>query len=127
MKKMMIIAAMVSVMLIPAQMEANNKVNNKPKVESNNRKDFNNKKFNDKRFNDNRKFDKQKAYYKMNDFNKKKAYNKRKPNRPAVMVINRPAPRPRPVPPPPPVKVIYRNNPIAEAIELAALAAIIAN
>ena len=127
MKKMMIIAAMVSVMLIPAQMEANNKVNNKPKVEFNNRKDFNNKKFNDKRFNDNRKFDKQKAYYKMNDFNKKKAYNKRKPNRPAVMVINRPAPRPRPVPPPPPVKVVYRNNPIAEAIELAALAAIIAN
>ena len=127
MKKMMIIAAMVSVMLIPAQMEANNKVNNKAKVEFNNRKDFNNKKFNDKRFNDNRKFDKQKAYYKMNDFNKKKAYNKRKPNRPAVMVINRPAPRPRPVPPPPPVKVVYRNNPIAEAIKLAALAAIIAN
>ena len=127
MKKMMIIAAMVSVILIPAQMEANNKVNNKPKVEFNNRKDFNNKKFNDKRFNDKRKFDKQKAYYKMNDFNKKKAYNKRKPNRPAVMVINRPAPRPRPVPPPPPVKVVYRNNPIAEAIELAALAAIIAN
>ena len=127
MKKMMIIAAMVSVMLIPAQMEANNKVNKKPKVEFNNRKDFNNKKFNDKRFNDNRKFDKQKAYYKMNDFNKKKAYNKRKPNRPAVMVINRPAPRPRPVPPPPPVKVVYRNNPIVEAIELAALAAIIAN
>ena len=122
MKKMMIIAAMVSVMLIPAQMEANNKVNNKPKVEFNNRKDFNNKKFNNKR-----KFDKQKAYYKMNDFNKKKAYNKRKPNRPAVMVINRPIPRPRPVPPPPPVKVVYRNNPIAEAIELAALAAIIAN
>ena len=127
MKKMMIIAAMVSAMLIPAQMEANNRVNNKAKVEFNNRKDFNNKKFNDKRFNDNRKFDKQKAYYKMNDFNKKKAYNKRKPNRPAVMVINRPAPRPRPVPPPPPVKVVYRNNPIAEAIKLAALAAIIAN
>ena len=124
MKKMMIIAAMVSAMLIPAQMEANNRVNNKAKVEFNNRKDFNNKKFND-----NRKFDKQKAYYKMNDFNKQKAYNKRKPNRPAVMVINRPAPRPRPrpVPPPPPVKVVYRNNPIAEAIELAALAAIIAN
>ena len=71
MKKMMIIAAMVSAMLIPAQMEANNRVNNKAKVEFNNRKDFNNKKFNDKRFNDNRKFDKQKAYYKMNDFNKK--------------------------------------------------------
>ena len=127
MKKMMIIAAMVSAMLIPAQMEANNRVNNKGKVEFNNRRDFNNKKFNDKRFNDNRKFDKQKAYYKMNNFNKKKAYNKRKPNRPAVMVTNRPAPRPRPVPPPPPVKVVYRNNPIAEAIELAALAAIIAN
>ena len=97
---MMIIAAMVSAMLIPAQLEANNRVNNKAKVEFNNRRDFNNKKFNDKRFNDkrfndNRKFDKQKAYYKMNDFNKKKAYNKRKPNRPAVMVINRPAPRPR--------------------------------
>ena len=29
MKKMMIIAAMVSMMLIPAQMEANNRVNNK--------------------------------------------------------------------------------------------------
>ena len=44
MKKMMIIAAMVSVMLIPAQMEANNRVNNKGRVEYNNKKDFGKKK-----------------------------------------------------------------------------------
>ena len=33
MKKMMIFAVMMSMMLMPAQMEAKNKVNNKAKVE----------------------------------------------------------------------------------------------
>ena len=123
MKKMMIIAAMVSMMLIPAQMEAKNKVNNKAKVEyRNNKKDFGKKEF--KKFKDDKRFDNKK------NFKKKKAYNNRKPNRPAVIAVNRPAPRPRPLPPPPaPVKVIYENpsNAVAQAISLAALAAIIAD
>ena len=123
MKKMMIIAAMVSMMLIPAQMEAKNKVNNKAKVEyRNNKKDFGKKEF--KKFKDDKRFDNKK------NFKKKKAYINRKPNKPAVIVANRPAPRPRPLPPPPaPVKVIYERpaNAVAQAISLAALAAIIAN
>ena len=64
MKKMMIIAAMVGVMLIPAQMMAGNKM---AKVEYNRKKEYNNR--NDyRRFNDEkafRKFDNKKDFYKM--------------------------------------------------------------
>lgn len=117
MKKMMIIAVMMGAMLIPAQMMASNKVNNKAKVE------YRNGKKNDK---------KPKMNYKDFDKGKKKGYNyyankkPYKPNKPKVVVVNRPAP----VPPPPPVRVVYESNPVnavASVIGLAALAAIIAN
>ena len=107
MKKIMIIAALVSVMLIPAQMEANNKVNNKARIEYN--------KNSYKKFDNRRGFDKKQAYYKK-DFNKKKVYKKRIPARPGVVVAKKPALRPRPYPrpyprqvppPPPPVRVVY--------------------
>ena len=110
MKKMMIIAAMVSVMLIPAQMEANNKVNSKPKVELNNKND---KKFDNKK--DEKKF--------KND--KKKLKKQPKPQ----AIVKMPAPRPAPLPQAQ-VNVVYESNPInavASVIGLAALAAIIAN
>ena len=59
MKKMMIIAAMVSMMLIPAQMEAKNKVDNKAKIEyRNDKKDFDKK--DNKKFKDDKKFKKEK-------------------------------------------------------------------
>lgn len=115
MKKMMIIAAMVGAMLIPAQMEASNKVNNRVKVEYKNRKD-------EKRFMGERRLDCRKNFNKPRDCN-------RKPSRPNVVVVNNS--KPRPVPPPPaPRKVVYESNPVsavASVIGLAALAAIIAN
>ena len=130
MKKMRIIAAMVSVMLIPAQMEANNKVNNKPKVE------FNNKK-NDKKFKDDKKFDNKKNDYK--NFDKKKKEDKKLKNdkkknnlkkQPKKQdMIKVPAPRQLPQPAAQ-VNVVYNSNPVnavASVIGLAALAAIIAN
>ena len=107
MKKIMIIAALVSVMLIPAQMEANNKVNNSYK-KFDNRNVY-------RKFDDRRGFDKKQAYYKKG-FNKKKVYKKRIPARPGVVVAKKPALRPRPYPrpyprqvppPPPPVRVVY--------------------
>lgn len=118
MKKMMIIAVLVSMMLIPAQMEAKNKVNNKAKVEyRNNKKDYGKKEY--------------KKSYNNKQFNNKKNFKKenKKSNKPAVIVVNKPAPRPRPLPPPAPIKVIYQSpsNAIAQAISLAALAAIIAD
>ena len=118
MKKMMIIAAMVSMMLIPAQMEASNKVNNNPKVEyRNDKREFKNRK-DDKKFKDYRNDDKRNR----NDY-------KRKPKKPNVAMVKMPAPRPVP-PPPAPVKMVYESNPVGTAaavIGLAALAAIIAN
>ena len=116
MKKIMIIAALVSVMLIPAQMEANNKVNNKARIEynKNSYKKFDNRNVY-RKLDDRRGFDKKQAYYKK-DFNKKKVYKKRIPARPGVVVAKKPALRPRPYPrpyprqvppPPPPVRVVY--------------------
>lgn len=118
----MIIAVLASMMLIPAQMEAKNKVNNKAKVEyRNNKKDYGKKEY--KKSYNNKQFDNKK------NFKKKKAYNYKKSNKPAVIVVNKPAPRPRPLPPPAPIKVIYQSpsNAIAQAISFAALAAIIAD
>ena len=119
MKKMMIIAAMVSVMLIPAQMEANNKVNSKPKVELNNKND---KKFDNKK--DEKKFKNDKKFYNKRD-DKKKLKKQPKPQ----AIVKMPAPRPAPLPQAQ-VNVVYESNPInavASVIGLAALAAIIAN
>ena len=117
MKKMMIIAAMVGLMLIPAQMEANNKVNNKkPKVEYNSKKESDIKK-NDKKFKD----DKKKNEKKFKD--NKKGYDK-KSNKPNKQIVKMQPPRPSQI------KVVNEENPvgaIASVIGLAALAAIIAN
>ncbi len=119
MKKMMMIAVLIGGMLMPAQIMARNNNGSKPKVEYRNDKKKPQEKFE-------KKIDKRKR---RNNFNNR--YGNKKPNRPNVVVINRPAPRPRPIPPPPPpVKVVYENDPVsavASVIGLAALAAIIAN
>ena len=125
MKKMMIIAAMVSVMLIPAQMEANNKVNSKPKVELNNKND---KKFDNKK--DEKKFKNDKKFYNKRDDKKFKDDKKKLKKQPKPQaIVKMPAPRPAPLPQAQ-VNVVYESNPInavASVIGLAALAAIIAN
>ena len=144
MKKMMIIAVMMSVMLMPAQMFAkNDRVNEKPRVENNQKKkeirvgnDRNNKpavkpdnkpnvKPNDKPNN--------KPANKPNNKPNKDYRPNNKPAKP-VVVVNRPAPvvvvnNPAPVPPPPPR--YYNDNDAADAIanflSIVGLMAIIAN
>ena len=134
MKKMIVIAALIGGMLMPAQMMAqNNRKNAKAKVE--NRVD-------------NRDRKKGGNNIVMNKPGKPGADRKpgfniggnRKPqppvvvNRPApapVVVVNRPAPRPCPPPPPPAPRRCYHNNDVANAaaavVGLAALVALIAN
>ena len=131
---MIVIAALIGGMLMPAQMMAqNNRKNAKARVE--NRMDNRDRK---KGGND----------FAMNKpckpgADKKPGFNvggNRKPqppvvvNRPApapVVVVNRPAPRPCPPPPPPAPRRCYHNNDVANAaaavVGLAALVALIAN
>ena len=148
MKKMIVIAALIGGMLMPAQIMAQrNNRNEKPRVENrDNRKDMKpgNSKGGNKEMNFNKPGKKDKPGFAMNKPGKKgkpgKGYKKPgrynyKYNRPApppVVVVNRPAPRP--CPPPPPPAVVYRNcydNDAAEAavavLGLAALVALIAN
>lgn len=126
MKKMMIIAALIGGMLIPAQSMANNdKGNAKPKVE-NRGKEKRGYKIGKK---DNRKPD-----YRPGKPGKPGRPDYRpdyRPNRP-VVVVNRPAPRPcPPPPPPPPVRRCYYDNPAADAavtvLGIAALISLIAD
>ncbi len=138
MKKMMIIAALISGMLMPAQIfakenrgdkkpkaeynkfEKNNKGNKKPQM---NYKDFDKGKNNKKGYNGDYKYGKNKGNKKGNNYYaKKKPYKPYKPNKPNVIVVNKPAP----VPPPPPVKVVYKSNPVSAAASLVGLAALIA-
>ena len=138
MKKMIVIAALIGGMLMPAQIMAqNNRKNEKPRVENRDkRKDM--KPGNNKPGKNN------KAGFAINKPGKGNP-KPQKYNRPAprpVVVVNRPAPRPvvvvnNPAPrpcPPPPAPVIYKNyydNDVAEAaaavIGLAALIALVAN
>ena len=127
MKKMIVIAALIGGMLMPAQIMAqNNRKNEKPRVENRDkRKDM--KPGNNKPGKNN------KAGFAINKPGKGKP-KPQKYNRPAprpVVVVNNPAPRPCP---PPPAPVIYKNyydNDVAEAavavIGLAALIALVAN
>ena len=135
MKKMIVIAALIGGMLMPAQIMAQrNNRNEKPRVENrDNRKDMKpgNGKGGNKEMNFNKPGKKGKpgkGYKKPGRYNYK--YNRPAP--PPVVVVNRPAPRP--CPPPPPPAVVYRNcydNDAAEAavavLGLAALVALIAN
>ncbi|MBQ8336491.1 MAG: hypothetical protein IJY44_03035 [Bacteroidaceae bacterium] len=135
MKKMMIIAALVSGMLMPAQIfakenrgdkkpkaeynkfEKNNKGNKKPQM---NYKDFDKGKNNKKGYKDDYKYGKNKGNKKgYKNYGYKKPGKPKKPN---VIVVNKPAP----VPPPPPVKVVYKSNPVSAAASLVGLAALIA-
>ena len=130
MKKMMIIAALIGGMLMPAQIMAQNNKNAKPKVENRNNKKGNGKDF------------KQGRNKKNDNRDRKYSFNAGKPgknNRPVVVagrpqrpkppvVINRPAPRP--LPPPPPRKAYCSNdaaNVAATVVSLAALIALIAD
>ena len=132
MKKIMIIAVMVSTMLMPAQMMAkNNKNNAKARVE--NRMDFKveakRNDWKDKKFNK----------VKPNMRNDKKFTNKKPMKKPNRVVINRPpaprlAPRPRPIPVPAPRRIYVNNcynNDVVEAaatiVGIAALASLIAD
>ena len=135
MKKMIVIAALIGGMLMPAQIMAQrNNRNEKPRVENrDNRKDM--KPGNGKGGNKEMNFNKPGKKDKPGKGCKKPGRYNYKYNRPApppVVVVNRPAPRP--CPPPPPPAVVYRNcydNDAAEAavavLGLAALVALIAN
>lgn len=134
MKKMMIIAVMMSAMLMPAEMMAknNNRDFAKPRVENrmNNRKDF---KVAAKRDNRSDKFAKARPVKPID----KKYRNDRPARRPKpVAKVRRPAPRPAPMPRPRPiVRPVYHNHCCAnDAMEtaativgIAALAALIAD
>ena len=125
MKKMMIFAVMMSIMLMPAQMMAqNNKKNEKPKMEFENRKDD---KKNDKF--DNRKDDKKNDKFDNKKNDKKNDFN-RKPKKPQPPIAKKPNPKPKPKPKPKFKINVVDNNPIneiASVIGLAALIAIVAN
>ena len=114
MKKMIVIAALIGGMLMPAQMMAQNRNGKKrPKVELRGNK------------RDNRK-----------EMKIGKEYRMGKPGKPVrrpapVVVVNRPAPRPRPCLPPPPPPVHRCHNDAAEIVStvvgLAALVSLIAD
>ena len=137
MKKMMIFAVMMSIMLMPAQMMAqNNKKNEKPKMEFENRKDdkkndkFDNRKDDKKndKF-DNRKDDKKNDKFDNKKNDKKNDFN-RKPKKPQPPIAKKPNPKPKPKPKPKFKINVVDNNPIneiASVIGLAALIAIVAN
>lgn len=135
MKKMMIIAVLISGMLMPAQIMAKeNRGNKKPKVEYRNNKIEKGDKKDKKAIAPPGK-DKKKGYgrnckddkkgkpmgYKDNKKGYKNDYCK-KPGKPDVIVVNKPAP----VPPPPPAKVVYKSDPASAAASLVGLAALIA-
>ena len=126
MKKMMVIAVMMSAMLMPAQMMAKeNKNNAKAKIEN---------RIGDRmEFKANRK-EKKFMKAKPNKPNNKKFMKKRPMRRPAPVIVNRPpAPRPRRIPAPAPqyIYVNNYNNDVVEAaatiVGIAALASIIAD
>lgn len=126
MKKMMVIAVMMSAMLMPAQMMAKENNNNaKAKIEN---------RIGDRReFKANRK-EKKFMKAKPNKPNNKKFMKKRPMRRPAPVIVNRPpAPRPRRIPAPAPqyIYVNNYNNDVVEAaatiVGIAALASIIAD
>ena len=152
MKKMIIIAALIGGMLMPAQIMAqNNRKNAKARVENRvNNKDKKMDAF--KGGNKDRDFDmggknkpgKNNGYakgYKGGKPGKKNkgfyvgGYDRPAPpviiNRPApVVVVNRPAPRPCPPPPPAPRRCYYNNdvaNAVTAVVGLAALVALIAD
>ena len=113
MKKMIVIAALIGGMLMPAQMMAQNKNGNKrPKVELRGNK------------RDNRKGMKIGKEYRMG----KPGKPVHRPSRP-VVVVNRPAPRPCPPPPPPPVHRCHNDAAeiVSTVVGLAALVSLIAN
>lgn len=117
MKRMMIIAALIGGMLMPAQMMAKNNQNAKPRIEYKNSK---------KEKPGDKKFKKDKPG---NDRN----YRPGKPGKPMPPVVaKRPKPRPRPIPRPAPKKVyVYKNNDAINAaatiIGIAGLIALIAD
>ena len=110
MKKMMIIAVMMSAMLMPAQMFAkNDRGNAKPRVENNQKR----KEIKISKDRGNKPNDRPNKNFQANKPNNKPKY---RPGRPApVVVVNRPAPRPCPPPPPAP-RPYYRCNEVADAV-----------
>ena len=110
---MIVIAALIGGMLMPAQMMANNNNERKPKVENRGNR-------NEIRVSKDKKGDFKGG---RNDYKKpgKPDYRPSKPGRPApVVVVNRPAPRPCPPPPPRPkyyYNDYYYDNPIDDAVE----------
>lgn len=114
MKKMILIAALIGGMLMPAQMMAQKRDRRGPKVE----------------YRQNRRNDRKEI--RMGKPGKPKYKPAYKPQ-PAVVVVNRPVPRPCPPPPPPPPapRRYYYDNDVLDAataiISFATLAAILAD
>ena len=97
MKKMIVIAALIGGMLMPAQMMAkNDRGNAKPKVENRDNRKGDRKDYKDskKGYNDNRNYKKNDRYGKPD-----KIVVVNKPQRP-VVIVNKPAPRPKLAPRP---------------------------
>ena len=122
MKKMIVIAALIGGMLMPAQIMAQkNNRNEKPRIENrDNRKEFKADKKGgrkDMRFGKPDKRDRPGKGFAMN--------KPRKP-RPRPVIINRPAPRPCPPPPPAPRRYYYDNDVADVAVTVLSLAALVA-
>ena len=129
MKKMIMIAALIGGMLMPAEMVANNNIDRKPRVENRGRKEI--RVSRDKKGGKKDVYRNNRADYRPG----KPGRNDYRPGRPApVVVVNKPAPRPCP-PPPPPARYYYDDcyydNPIVEAtaafVGIAALISLIAD
>ena len=119
---MIVIAALIGGMLMPAQIMAQrNNRNEKPRIENRGgRKEYKNKKGGKKDMN----------FGKPGKGNRPGKYKYNRPAPPPVVVVNRPAPRPCPPPPPPAPCRYYCNDVVGAAatvVGLAALVALIAN
>ena len=118
MKKMIVIAALIGGMLMPAQIMAQrNNRNEKPRIENRGgRKEYKNNKGGKKDMN----------FGKPGKGNRPGRYKYNRPAPPPVVVVNRPAPRPCPPPPPPAPCRYYCNDVVGAAATVVGLAALVA-
>lgn len=120
---MIVIAALIGGMLMPAQIMAqNNRRNEKPRVENRgNKKEMRISKDNKGEKKDNFR-DNRRDEFKPGKPNYKPGKPDYRPNRPPVVVVNRPAPRP--CPPPPPRNCYYDNDAADAVVAFASIVAL---
>ena len=130
MKKMIMIAALIGGMLMPAEMMANNEIDRKPRFENRGRKEI--RVSRDKKGGNKGSYRNDRADYRPGKPGKpmKPGYRPGRPD--PVIVVNPPAPRPCPPPPPPAPRYYYDyDNPVVEAttafLGIAALISLIAD